>query len=214
MPYSRSIKFDDSNMTRRLEEFDQRARDFIKRDVEVHTTQGELTMKTKAPWRDRTTDARRGLWADSQVNDHNINIEMGHAVEYGIYLEESNNGKFQIVMPTLIATARSFMQSLEHMFAQLETRTPVSPIITPGVGTRPGTSQNAKTHTVGAQTRPNLGIRTEKGRFADQGKGFSKAAKAAKAAAKKLAERNARRRELYRAKKNDITPTTKKTKRG
>lgn len=184
MAFSRSFDFDQGSLGRNLTTFDEHVHEFIKRDVDVHTAQGEAAMKVNAPWTDRTGHARETLWADNHTSDDSYSISMGHGAEYGVYLEESNNGKFQIVMPTLLATARSLMRSLEHMFAQMETHTPITPVITPGVGTRPGTSQGVRERTVGAKTRPSVNVRNERGRFVDQGKGYSKAAKAAKAAAR------------------------------
>jgi hypothetical protein len=156
MPFSKGFDFDEGSLGRNLATFDQKVEGFIDRDIEVHTTQGELTMKAKAPWRDHTGEARRSLWADHMKSGNTRRIEMGHGVEYGVYLEESNNGRFQIVMPVLVATARSFMQSLEAMFAQLETHATITPFISPGVGTRPGTSQGARERATGAETRPSL----------------------------------------------------------
>lgn len=213
MAYKRDFNFDEGSLGRNLAVFDQDARDFLGRDLKVHETRGEATLKIRAPWRDRTGNARRGLWAHGTITPESYKLAMGHTAEYGVYLEEQNNGKNQVIMPVLLATARSFMRSLERMFAQMETKTgSINALIEPGISTRPGTSQNAKTRTTGSDSKPNLGTRDSAGRFVDQGKGYSKAAKAAKALAKKLVERNARRRERYAAKK--AAGVTRTTRRG
>jgi hypothetical protein len=216
MPYSQGFDFDEGSLGRNLEVFDRKVRSFLDRDIDEHTHQGELALKSKAPWRDDTGYARSGLWADNEKFNNSYTIAMGHTAEYGVYLEESNGGRFQIIMPVLVETARSFMRSLEGMFLQLETHTPVTPFISPGVSTRPGTSQGAREHAFGAETRPEAGVthRDRAGQFADQGKGYSKAAKAYKAFAKKVAAKNARRRERYAERKAAGTLPTKRTRKG
>lgn len=210
--YNKSFDFDQGSLGRNLALLPDKIQDFIDRDIDVHAVEGEKTMKVRAPWKDRTGHARTTLWADTNKTPERKQITMGHGAEYGVYLEESNNGRFQIVMPTLVATAHSFMRSLEHMFAQLETHTTVTPAITPGVGTRPGTSQDTRHRLTGEKLTPSTQERVG-GRFADQGRGYSKAAKAAKAAAKKLEATNKRRRERYAHRKAEGTLPTRRTKR-
>lgn len=215
MVYTKSFDFDQGSLGRNLATFDEELRLFLDRDLKEHRIRGEATLKVKAPWRDRTGHARRGLWADSRSDHNSLTLDMGHTAEYGPYLEESNNGKFQVIMPVLLATARSFMRSLERAFLQMQTHTGAAvAIIEPGISTRPGTSQGLKERATGADSKPNVSIRGEKGRFVDQGKGYSKAAKAAKAVAKKLAAANARRRENYARKKAEGTLPTRRTRRG
>jgi hypothetical protein len=166
MPYQSSFKFDQGSLGRNLDVFDQHVHDFLDRDIDAHAARGEADMKMKAPWTDDTGHARATLWADTHKSHNRYSIEMGHGAEYGIYLEKSNNGRFQIVMPTLLATARSFMLSLEHMFAQMETKAPIGTAIAPGIGTRPGTSQDAGDRIrLSIDKRGRVSGRDVKGRF-------------------------------------------------
>jgi hypothetical protein len=172
-------------------------------------------MKIKAPWKDRTGNARRGLWAENEKSPSRLSMTLGHSVEYGVYLEESNGGKFQILMPTLVATARSFMQSLEHMFAQMETHTVVTPFISPGVGTRPGTSQGARERAFGAETRPSVSVGGIRHTVDKLGRASLRQAGRfiSKVEAKRI-DRNAARRERYAQRKAEGTLPTRRTKRG
>lgn len=206
--FSRGFNFDAGSLGRNLATLDQDVHDFLRRDLEEHAAAGEAAMKINAPWRNRTGHARATLWSEPHSSDNKFSIRMGHGAEYGVYLENSNEGRFQIIMPTLLETARSFMRSLEHMFAQMETHAPIGTAIS-GKGVRQGTSQSAVD-----RTRPALNIRTERGRFADQGKGYSRAAVAAKRADAKKIARNAARRAAYAAKKIVGTATTKRTRKG
>lgn len=216
MAYQQGFSFDQGSLGRNLAVFDEECRGFLALDLKVHEQRAEETMKVRAPWKDDTGFARQTLWADSDVHEDRMTLVMGHGAEYGIYLEESNEGRFQIIMPTLLATARSFMRSLERMFLQMQTKTPVSPAISPGVGTRPGTSQGVKERFLGADSKPNVSRRSEVKQTIDRlgrvafrhvGKFISKSE------AKRL-QKNERARQRYAVKKASGTLKTKKTKRG
>lgn len=59
------------------------------------------TARGLAPWEDRTGDARAGLTALA-VNDHgDVVLTLFHTVEYGLWLEVIQNGRFASIMPTL-----------------------------------------------------------------------------------------------------------------
>jgi Bacteriophage HK97-gp10, putative tail-component len=145
--YERSFTFDQGSLGRNLDTIDEKIHRFIKEDLEVAAARGQIQLKADAPWTDRSGDARRELWAEAD-SDHvgNYRLDMGHGVEYGIYLEKSNGARFQVIMPTLVTIARAFMESLEQMFAQLDNPAPIFPIVAPGVGAHQGTSQGAIEH--------------------------------------------------------------------
>lgn len=62
----------------------------------------EQHMKTSAPWTDRTSNARSGLAANGvKESDDVYSIIMTYSVNYGIYLERANDGKYATIIPTL-----------------------------------------------------------------------------------------------------------------
>lgn len=74
----------------------------------------ESHMKANAPWRDRTTNARNGLYSTTRIERFGgwgvggprpgvvrIIVDSGHQVAYGVYLEKNNGGRWAIVQPTL-----------------------------------------------------------------------------------------------------------------
>lgn len=194
--YSRGFDFDAGNLTRNLAVLDQQIENFLDEDMEIHRRKGEATMKAKAPWRDHTGNARRGLWAEAERNGKNVHFELGHTADYGIYLEENNEKRFAIVEPTLKALGQSFMRSLERMFLQLQAHTPPVTAIAPDVGaTKPNTTRAER------DKHGNTRFRGEGGRFVS------------KEDAKRLA-RNAKRRAAYALKKASGTLPTRRTKRG
>lgn len=89
---------------------------------------GVKEMKTKAPWTDRTTNARSGLWTvprhtgSGPIGFAQHEIVFGHAVNYGIWLEikNPNKGGRPIIMPTTISTGKAVMETLRGLFANLD----------------------------------------------------------------------------------------------
>lgn len=63
--------------------------------------EAEPDMKTNAPWTNRTGNARRTLSTDTEKGDEQTVINFRHGVEYGIWLELKNGGRFSIVSPTV-----------------------------------------------------------------------------------------------------------------
>jgi HK97 gp10 family phage protein len=63
----------------------------------------EAHMKHKAPWKDRTTNARNGLFANAtKLGKTTFAIILAHSVTYGIYLERGT--RFMRARPIIIPT--------------------------------------------------------------------------------------------------------------
>lgn len=54
-----------------------------------------------APWADRTGEAREGLEAEVEIEGTEVVLSLYHTVDYGLWLETIQNGRFAIIMPTL-----------------------------------------------------------------------------------------------------------------
>lgn len=81
----------------------------------------EASMKLNAPWTDRTSNARNGLRAvHVAAAKFKHWILLSHSVEYGIYLEKSNNAKYAIIMPTIRAYAPRVMGTLTKILNRLD----------------------------------------------------------------------------------------------
>ena len=74
-------------------------------EVEAHAVDLAVRIlayaKDNAPWEDRTGDARRLLDVDVEQDDDTIIIQLYHQVDYGLWLEVIQSGRFAIIMPTL-----------------------------------------------------------------------------------------------------------------
>jgi len=63
----------------------------------------QLYAQMNAPWTDQTGAARAGLTASVYEEFGEVVLELAHSVDYGIWLETIQGGKFAIIMPTLEA---------------------------------------------------------------------------------------------------------------
>ena len=61
----------------------------------------EQIARDKAPWADRTGDAREGLTTEVENDNGEVVLTLFHTVEHGLWLEVIQNGRFATIMPTL-----------------------------------------------------------------------------------------------------------------
>lgn len=81
--------------------------------------------KRNAPWTDRTGDARRTLHAkyETQIQSASIaivDVFLIHGVDYGIFLELANSGRFAIIHDTLIRNKDKIMKILEESLSDFK----------------------------------------------------------------------------------------------
>lgn len=69
--------------------------------VETQAARGEGLAKISAPWQDQTGRARSGLRGTSDVSGDKAEIVLSYNVDYGIWLELANSGRFATVIPTM-----------------------------------------------------------------------------------------------------------------
>jgi len=86
--------------------------------VEYHATRAERYARTNAPWTDRTSNARNGLFVVTEhVPFKTHKLTLAHTVEYGIWLEVKQAGKYAIILPTIEKTGPEVMQTLSKLFS-------------------------------------------------------------------------------------------------
>lgn len=71
--------------------------------------------RSNAPWQDRTGAARAGLTATVEETGPIGTIVLSHGVDYGIWLEVANGGRFAIIAPTIDVFGPKVMRSLQNM---------------------------------------------------------------------------------------------------
>lgn len=76
----------------------------------------ENWMKANAPWTDRTTHARQGLWSDVDLlGESTVSLILAHGMDYGIFLELANAGTYAIIGPALDYFAPRIWADIERM---------------------------------------------------------------------------------------------------
>jgi len=79
----------------------------------------EQEAKDNAPWQDRTGNARNGLKGEVVLVGRNVvKITLAHSVEYGVFLELANDGKYAILKPTLDAAVPEIYKIYERLWKE------------------------------------------------------------------------------------------------
>lgn len=76
----------------------------LERRLTARAVQAEARAKVGAPWTDRTGAARNGLRGTVEVSGNRAELVLSYAVDYGVWLELANHGRFAIVIPTMAQT--------------------------------------------------------------------------------------------------------------
>lgn len=146
-----TYKLDDKELRGNIAEFGPKVNKFITVTTDFAKGKGVDQMKLKAPWTDRTGAARGGLngtvshSGSGPIGFKRHSITFAHGVDYGIWLEVANSGKFQIIMPTVLAVGKSVMSVIGDMLKTLDHPNAANlrpDVRMPYVG-RTGTSQGA-----------------------------------------------------------------------
>lgn len=87
--------------------------------MEYHAPGAESHAKNNAPWTDQTSNARNGLSARAYHDGSVHGIVVFHQVPYGIWLEVKQEGRFAIIMPTVLAYGPRVMQTLTNILGRL-----------------------------------------------------------------------------------------------
>lgn len=90
----------------------------IQNTAQEFTPRIESWMKQNKTWQDRTGNARQALYADVEVLSSLVVITFGHGVDYGIYLEISNQGRYSIVTPAITEFSPLIWQSVVRCLNQ------------------------------------------------------------------------------------------------
>lgn len=76
----------------------------------------EAYAKSNRVWTDRTSDARDRLKGDSKSMGTRVRCSISHGVDYGIYLEMCNEGKYRILKPTIDTVGPKAVKGLDKIF--------------------------------------------------------------------------------------------------
>lgn len=75
----------------------------------------ENEAKSKAPWTDRTSNARNSIQGEFSKNRHEALITLSGNVEYFIFLELLKEKRFAILVPTIRSNATSIFDGYKQV---------------------------------------------------------------------------------------------------
>lgn len=76
----------------------------------------EAYAKSNRPWQDRTGEARKRLKGNKKNIGTVVRCQIEHGVDYGIFLEMKNEGKYAILKPTVQAVGPKVVNGLDKIF--------------------------------------------------------------------------------------------------
>lgn len=110
-----------SELARAVERYGDRVLTAVAAVAQRVATEMQNQAKTDAPWTDRTGNARTGIFGTSEADFAarvvTIFLSHGAIIDYGIWLELANSGKYAVIMRTMEAHYESLMQLLREIFA-------------------------------------------------------------------------------------------------
>lgn len=97
------IEFDARTMVANVATLQPKIRRAIRAAMDYHATRAVAYARANAPWTDRTSNARNGLFSTvGYARGNNVFVMViGHSVPYGIWLEVRFAGRFAIIRPTV-----------------------------------------------------------------------------------------------------------------
>lgn len=113
------MRWEDRALVNQLKTFDVRADRAIAAATAFHATRAVAYAKQNAPWTDRTSNARNGLYARAERDRPVYRIVIGHSVDYGIWLEVRWSGRYQIIRPTVDHEGPELMRTVGMMYSAM-----------------------------------------------------------------------------------------------
>ena len=107
-------------LARAIERYGDRALEAVMAVAQYTATQMQNAAKRNAAWTDRTGNARAGLFgsAESDFARRVVVIYLSHGlmIDYGIWLELANGGRYAVIMRTMEAHLPQLKQLLDGIF--------------------------------------------------------------------------------------------------
>jgi hypothetical protein len=96
---------------------------YLSRTTEYYSLHAETYAKSKAPWTDRTGNARSGLgstWTGAVSSESaKFEIDIFHRMPYGFWLEVKHGGKFSIINKTVNIEGNKFFKTANQVMAKM-----------------------------------------------------------------------------------------------
>lgn len=113
------IVWQDDTLVNQLKTFDARMDRVLTAAIAYHATRAGGYARDNAPWTDRTSNARNGLFATAERDRPRYRIIVGHSVPYGIWLEVRFAGRYAIIRPTIDHEGPELMKTASQAYARI-----------------------------------------------------------------------------------------------
>lgn len=118
MPNTR-ITWDDRALLDKLQAAPARSSRALTAIMAYHSPRATAWMRTNAPWTDRTSNARNGLFSKPFSNHPKYGIILAHRVDYGIWLEVRWAGRYAVIRPAIQSQGPEVMKTCETLFGRI-----------------------------------------------------------------------------------------------
>lgn len=109
-----------SELATAVEQYGERVLQAVAAVAQYAATAMQNDAKNSAAWTDRTGNARTGLFGTSEADFAakvvTIYLSHGAVIDYGVYLELANSGRYAVVMRTMQAHYEPLMAQLREIF--------------------------------------------------------------------------------------------------
>lgn len=113
-----SFSFNADQLKLNTKELDAKLGRAVYATVRFHDAGAEAWMKHNAPWKDRTTNARNGLFAKGVKISKNVAaLVLAHSVSYGIYLELGT--RYMRARPIIVPALRLYGPKVMRTFQKI-----------------------------------------------------------------------------------------------
>lgn len=110
-----------SELATAIERYGDRVLTTVAAIAQYTATQMQNDAKANASWTDRTGNARTGLFGTSEADfaEKVVTIYLSHGavIDYGVWLELANSGRYAVIMRTMQNHYEPLMQMLREAFA-------------------------------------------------------------------------------------------------
>lgn len=108
-----------SELATAVERYGDRVLQAVAAVAQYTATAMQNDAKANAPWTDRSSNARSGLFGTSEAEFAakvvTIYLSHGAIIDYGVYLELANSGRYAVVMRTMQAHYEPLMAMLRDV---------------------------------------------------------------------------------------------------
>jgi hypothetical protein len=113
----KSFRWKSDTLFTNMKGFDERCNKAVGAAVEFQSVRSEAYMKKNATWKDRTGNARNGLFTATKHEGNSHSLLLSHSVSYGIWLEVRDGGKYGIIIDAWLRGTVELTALLGKLFA-------------------------------------------------------------------------------------------------